>query len=240
MPIDIKDGGRFSPFTGDNKLYPPLATETEKSTQDKIFHLISLQTPDPGTPWLYVVDSNYDVSFNGQIYVRFPVKFQGASISSDGSVDKAAVSIANVSREIMYYIEHYNGLRNMRMKIKTVYAKFMDFLYAPNLDGTVTTTTNPEANNTAYIEDEYYIDTYSANEQLVSFQLDPIIDLEIKLPRRRYMQDSCYFVYKDPDTCRYSGGLTTCAKNLDDCTNHGNEENFGGFPGISANRRLFL
>ena len=203
--------------------------------------------------YLYIADSNYDLKFGGVTYSRFPLKFTPPSISSDNSIDTASIVVANVSREIMYYVERFNGLKNMRVKVKTVYAKFLDEVYSISADGTTTAVSNlPAAGGTAdsqaYIEDEFFVDSYTSNEQAVSFNLLPIVDFEIKLPRRRYMQDSCYAVYKEATTCKYAAGNPTwatygsvvCPKNLDACKKRQNEENFMGFPGISASRRIFL
>jgi len=283
--------------------------ETEKAAQSQLFHLISIQIPGDELPF-HIADSNHPLTYKGITYDRFPVKFTGASISSDGSVDKATLVVANVSREIMYYVEAFQGLRNMRVKIKAVYARFLDETYVFNADGTVTVAPNPEVNVDAYVEDEYIIDNYTANEQTVTFQLDPIIDLDIRLPRRRFMVDSCYWNYEDPTTCKYpvnhrigvatvtagstsfmvptgtwvptpgskfkfyndvtgsvftvqsydestrSGVLAAastitvvstdvilvgvCPKTFKACKERQNHKNFGGFPGISANRRIFL
>lgn len=289
---------RQSAFTNDFNLAPLFSEETNKPTQNKLFHLITLVLPDP-EPNFCIVDSNYDVKFSDYTtglpitYASFPVKFSGAELNSDGSISKASITVANVSREIMHYVEFFNGLRNCRVYIKTVYENALDEIYTPQPDGSVIIEPNTAANNTAFIEDEYLIDTYTATEQAVVFQLDPIIDLEIRLPRRRYMTDSCYFLYKDPLTCGYgfdedyylteypdvaaavaagtiesglyhyrafgvseersfkikADALPTCDKTLAACREHkkiingkevGNERNFGGFPGVSASRRLFI
>lgn len=231
-----------SPFTDDFKLAPLFAQETEKPTQNRLFHLIRLQLPDPEPP-LDIADSNFDVKFDGITYLKFPCKYSPADQNSDGSISKASIVVANVARDLMYYIEKYNGLRNCRISIKTVYENALDEKYFPQPDGSVIVEPN-EGNNTAYIEDEYNIDTYSANEQTIAFQLDPIIDLEIRIPRRRYMVDGCYWKYKDAKTCKYpvNGALagTTCGKTLAECRLRNNAENFGGFPGISGSRRIFL
>lgn len=268
----------------DFNLAPLFAEETAKPSQSKLFHLVTLNPPDPELP-LNLVDSNYDVKFDNQTYTRFPLKWNPAEMNSDGSISKSSITIANVSREIMYYVEKYKGLRTCRVFVKTVYENVLDEIYYPQSDGTVFTADNPKKNNTAYIEDEFYIDNYTANEQTVTFQLEPIIDLEIRLPRRRYMQDSCYWIYRDVMTCghafdedyylatypdvaasvaskaipsglihyRLSGAkegrsyrvlpdseFTSCGKTLADCRARNNQRNFGGFPGISSSRRIYL
>lgn len=232
---------RQSPFTTDYKLDALFAEETTKATQNRLFYLVTLVLPDPELPFR-IVDSNYNVTFGGILYARFPVKFMPAEMNSDGSISKASINIANVSREIMYYVEQFNGLRNCRVLIKSVYANALDFTYTPNADGTVTQVTNTSANSSAYIEDEYYVDTYTATEQIVSFQLDPIIDLEIRLPRRRFLLDSCYWAYGDADTCKVNRTTypALCNKTFAECKARNNEANFGGFPGISGARKLYI
>jgi lambda family phage minor tail protein L len=238
-----------SPFTNDKVLAPLFAEETAKAEQAQLFHLITVILPSPEEP-LRIVDSNYDIRFAGLTYSRFPVKFAGASVSTDGTIDKASIAVANVHPMMMGYVEAYNGLRNCRLLVKTVYANVLDDTYVLGTDGTVfpnvalgEVNPNPTACSSAYLEDEFLIDNYTANEMVVNFQLDPIIDLEIRVPRRRFMLDSCYWDYKDPHTCKYAGSTyaaISCNKNLADCQARGNAVNFGGFPGISGSRRVLL
>lgn len=232
---------RLSPYTADFALAAVLADETRKATQAQLLHLVTLILPAPEPP-LHLVDSNFNVIYDGIEYVRFPLQWNPADMNSDGSVSKSSITIANVARELMYYVEQYNGLKMCRVLIKTVYENVLDEVYTPQADGTILSTPNPKKNNTAYIEDEFYIDTYSATEQTIVFQLEPIIDLEIRLPRRRFMQDSCYWVYGDSTTCRANTTTypTPCGKTLSDCKARNNEANFGGFPGISGTRRILL
>lgn len=339
---------RLSPFTTNGVLSPLLAAETAKSSQARLLNLITLYIPLPnnaGVEEFNIVDSNYPVTYSHRtasgtyttMYSAFPVKFNGTTINSDGSIDKASIVIANVSREIMFYVENNKGLQGCRVAIKTLFENVLDYIYTPNDDGTVSSATNPNANSTAYMEEEYQIDTYQASDQVVNFTLDPIIDLEIRLPRRRFMVDTCYWTYKDPHTCKftnlapvgmgmllaglntfkaaaYAGGLwqpqagtkfvftndsaqtvftvlttyvaggglsgnrnpdgsktvakavaasemtvspmptstyigpvrlffdagSVCEKTLAACRTRGNEANFGGFPGISGTRKVFL
>lgn len=192
---------------------------------------------------LNIADSNYDVMYDGMTYLRFPVQLSELTISTDGSIDKPTISVGNVTREIMYYVEQYDGLVNRKVTVKKVFKRFLDKLYTPNIDGTVTEEDNPEKSTTSHIREEFLIDSYVADEKVVRFALEPIIDLDIKLPRRRYLDsNSCSFRYKDPETCKYSGPLPTCYKNLSECKAHGNTINFGGFAGLDSTnqRRVWL
>lgn len=219
---------------------------------DVLDNIITINSPLPSpivdakiefTLILNVADSNYDVEYGGVTYIRFPIAISETTISSDGTIDRASLSVANVTREIMYYVETYDGLVNRKVVVRTVFARFLDKLYTPQIDGTVTETDNPEKDPNAHIKEEFLIDTYNANEKVVVFTLDPVVDLEIKIPRRRYMDsNSCTFRYKDPETCKYSGSLPTCYKNLEACKAHGNSINFGGFAGLDSTnqRRIWL
>lgn len=203
--------------------------------------------------FLPMVESNYPVTFDGINYVEFPVQFSDISVNSDSTLDKASMSVANVSREIMYYVEKYDGLRNRTVTVKTVFQRFLDNLYSVDLQGEVTVTPNPEADPTAFAEDAFVIDSYTATESSVEFQLDPAIHLDVKLPHRRYTSDSCYWRYRDADTCGFdleafltaqggieAGPYLTCNKSYTACQERENIERFGGFPGISGSRRVFL
>lgn len=225
------------------------AQETDKEAQGQIFHLIQLGqvTDEAGNtfPGMSLVDANYDVTYGGVLYQKFPLKFSGVSVSTDGTIDKASITVANVARTLMREIEQYDGLAGCTVSVITVYDKFLDFTYSFDADGQLTVTTNSvidggTADANAHIRDEYRIDSYVANEQTISFQLNAVVDFEIKIPRRRFTPFSCYWRFKGTE-CGYAGGLTTCDKSLENCTVRGRSSRYGGFPGVpSTVRRLFL
>lgn len=205
---------------------------------------------------LLVADSNYAVTYDGLVYVQFPIQFSDISVNSDGTIDTAGLSVANVTREIMYYVEMYDGLRNREVTVKTVFAKFLDNTYNTTLQGQVTVAPNVHADPTAHVLDSYRVDSYTATETVVDFQLIPSINLSVKLPHRRYTSDSCYWRYGEAGTCEvditalieklaFEGHpnldeLLVCNKSYAACVERENIERFGGFPGISGARRVTL
>lgn len=222
-------------------LYLAEANAPEQSEQ---IHLVTLLVPNE--PPLQLATSNYDVQFGGDIYLAFPLSFKSFEQHSDGTISKAEVTIANISREIMYYVEAYNGLRGTRLVVKTVFARFLDYVYSVDAAGVVTQAENPEADPTAYVEEEFVIDSYTANEQTVVFQLNPVIDFDVPLPRRRFTTNSCYWrLYRGPD-CDPDGAIDgtafpSCDKTFKDCKERGNQARFGGFPGVPRYaRRIYL
>lgn len=194
MPLELTD------YANNIQLQPLYAEETEKAAQDRLYTLVHLSDPTK-TINLYLVDNNSSVTYATKEYLPFPLKFNGVNTTTDGSIDKTSITIGNVNRQIMYYVEHNNGLSKWRVVIKFVYEKFLDYL--PELDAEGEPVINELADDLAYVEEEFFIDTYSANEQYVQFSLEPIIDLSIQLPRRRFMTDSCFWRFRDPDTCKF-------------------------------------
>lgn len=212
--------------------HPLFQRKTTESSQGTIFHLITVEIPD--NPPLNIVDSNCDITFGGQIYSKFPVSYSGTSMSSDGSIDKATVTVANPGRIFQYFVNDFRALRGTRITIKTTYESFVDFIYTFGSDGSVSTQVNPGADSTAYLEDAFVVDSYTSNETAIVFNLDPVVDFNIRLPRIGFNSNVCRFRYKDPKTCMYSGPLTTCKKTLDDCKLHFYEKADAGLTTIAA------
>lgn len=218
---------------------PQLFVEDSFAAQtSQIFRLVTIDGIDP--PLNRLVDSNYTVNFGADSYLRFPLAFSGATVNSDGTVDKPTITVANVNREMMELVEHSNGLRGFKVNVKTVSARFCNEIVTQAADGTWIYTDNPEKDASAFTEDDYFIDSYSANEEVVSFQLEALIDLAAQLPRRRFTTNSCYWKYRDPETCGYLGLESTCGKTFEDCVARGNQRYFGGFPGVSGSRRVYI
>ena len=222
-----------------NPSLPNLFIEDSFAEQtSQIFRLITIEGIDP--PLNKLVDSNYNVNFGDDSYLRFPLSFSGATVNSDGTVDKPTITVANVSREMMDLVESSNGLRGFKVNVKTASARFINDIVTQAEDGTWIYTDNPERDSSAFVEDDYLIDSYSANEEIVSFQLESLIDLSAQLPRRRFTTNSCYWKYKDSETCGYTGVETTCGKTFEDCVTRNNQRYFGGFPGVSGSRSVYL
>lgn len=210
---------------------------------------VTLQSPvDAVVTWgrvmrtFNMVDANHDIWFGGNYYFKFPVKVSDLQVLSDGTVVNSKLTVANVSREIMYYVESEDGLRGRTVRVTTVFEAHLDNTYTWHPDGSLEVLPNIEPHNPAedFTQERFVIDGYTATELAVEFTLLPAVDLTIVLPRRKYTKGCCYWTYKDPETCGYVGPLVSCEKTLEDCQAHGNARRFGGFPGISNVRRFHL
>lgn len=202
---------------------------------------------------LAVCDSNFPLTFDGVVYSQFPISLSDLSSFSDGSIDTATLTVANVSREMMYYVESLDGLRGRTVYIKSVFERFLDFKYTVSPDGTLTITDNPEADPDSCVDDFFRIDSYTANESTVVFQLEPSANLSVKIPIRKFTSDCCTWKYRDPTTCCFDidaflaenitfsrEDIIVCRKQLSDCELRKNTARFGAFPGISGQRRVYL
>jgi lambda family phage minor tail protein L len=198
------------------------------------------ETPIHGL--LNIVDANHDVVFAGIRYMRFPVRFSELQVNSDGSITNSKLSVANVSREIMYYVESENGLRGRQVQMLTVHEVHLDEIYEWDEVGDLIVYPNGAPRNPAedFVQEFFTIDGYVATELTVDFNLLPLVDLTVNLPRRKFTKRSCFWRYKDPEECGYTGDLPTCSKTLEDCKAHDNALRFGGFPGITDTRRVQL
>lgn len=206
------------------ELTPLFREEAAKNEQGQLFHLISfIDIPTLPTPTdINIVDNNDDVAFGGVLYQKFPVTFNGVAVTGSGEINKASIVLANPSRIFQAYLQQFQGLRGIQVEVKTVFEKFLD------------TGSSPDAYSC--LSDYFVVDSYTATDQVIQLQLDPICDFNIKIPRRRY-SSICYWRFKDADTCMYAGADLNCTKDLIACRAKGNEARYGGFPGVPSQAR---
>ena len=160
-----------------------------------------------------------DVTYNGTVYTRFPIRHEFVAENNQGQIDQVKITLANVSRLIEFYLEQYD-FRGKKVIIRTVWA---DQLLDPD----------------AYIDDVFYIDNYTADQSNVEFTLTGKFDvLGIDLPARRYARNYCVWKFKSAE-CGYAGAELTCDKTQQRCKQLENYQRFGGFPSVPT-RRIYI
>ena len=192
--------------------------KTEKnSAANKPIRLYTLENYDGAGHHLNFAEYDADVTFNGITYTKFPISIDSISENNKSAVDTVNLTVANISRLIQSYLENYD-LRGKKVSIKTVWA-------------------NQLTDSNAYIEDIFYIDSYSADQDNASFILTSKFDLlDVELPLRRYSRNYCHWKFKGIE-CAYLGTETACNKTKQDCKNNKhNFVRFGGFPSIQSHR----
>lgn len=186
-------------------------TEKDKQENQPIY-LYTVVDYDGSSTDLNYASNPTDVTFDGITYGKFPITHENIKENKQGEIDKIRVTLANVSRLIQGYLELYD-FRSKKVKIKTVWANHLD---------------DPDA----YIEDIFYIDSYTADQNNVVFNLSSKFDITgLTLPSRKFSRNYCRWKFKSTE-CGYSGGETECNKTLSRCKQLSNSKRFGGFPSV--------
>jgi len=136
---------------------------------------------------LFLAETDYDVYFYrtdadgadyAQIYQGFSIGHDGLDEVADGEITGPTITVGNVSREIMYYVENNDGLRGQKVTIRQA---MFDSL----------------SDKDAYIQDVFYVDSVDWNTMAVSFTLVSRLEsLNVQLPGRTYARDYCPWTYK--------------------------------------------
>jgi len=135
------------------------------------------------TSEIFLAEYSEDVEYfkdvnTPQTYLKFPIRLEEISENSEGQIDSVTIIISNVSREIQAFLELYDGLRGNKVTIRQVFADYLD---------------DPQA----YIEDIFYIDTATSNQDTVQFTLSSKLDiLNVVVPSRKFYRNHCSWQYK--------------------------------------------
>jgi lambda family phage minor tail protein L len=169
-----------------------------------------------------LVYANYDTNivFDGVTYIRFPIAHSNIAENATGQIDSISLTISNVNRIWQAYFELYD----LRGKKVTITKVFSDQL----------------ADTACKMEETYYIDSYSADEETITLNLTSKFDiLDVVLPCRYYNRNHCFWTFGSTECGHTISGGETCNKTLTQCKNtYANQARFGGFPSIPA-RRIF-
>lgn len=208
-------------------------------------YLYRIQTSDNVADDVYIAQYNANVAYfkdtsTAQTYTAKPIRREGIAYNSDGEIDGLTIEIGNANREfgaVMELASYPNeGLRGFKVTVRRVDASLL-------------------ADNTAYIEDIYYIDSSSfVGADRVSLSLKSKLDvLAVEIPGRRYCRSSCPWSYKGLGCWKDDGAGTpeapadfeetsddTCGKTLTECERHVNRDRFGGFWSIPDLGRFYI
>ncbi len=191
--------------------------EKAKRENTPIF-LYTLEKYD-GANDLCLAGFDEDVIYNGITYSRFPITHEFVGENNQGQIDQVKVRLANVSRLIQLYLEQFD-FRGKKVTIRMIW---LDQLSDPD----------------AFMDDIFYIDSYTADQNNVEFTLTGKFDvLGVDLPARRYSRNYCSWKFKSAE-CGYQGAELTCNKTKQRCKQLNNYQRFGAFPSVPA-RRIYV
>lgn len=190
---------------------PTFVQELNKSTNQPIF-LYTLFAYDGSTD-LNLAADKANVTFDGVEYTAFPISHDAVSENSQGEINAVKLIVSNISRLLQGYLETYD-LRDKKVRIRLVWRNRLAY----PLDK---------------IDFEFYIDSYSANQDNVVFMLLPRISaLGLKIPARIYSRNYCQWKNFKGTECGYAGAETECNRTKQRCKELDNYKRFGGFPSI--------
>ncbi|WP_151708799.1 phage minor tail protein L [Acinetobacter brisouii] len=187
---------------------------------------------------------NQPIIWQGEAYQPIPIETSGFDLTSQGTLPRPTVRIANVGGVMSALAINMDDLTGAKFTRKRTFARYLDAINFPN-------GLNPEANPDQYFPDQlWYVDRKKLeNKHQVEWELASPFDLDgIKLPLRQIVKNTCSWKYRSSE-CGYTGGYfdsndaatadinqDTCPKRFASCKVRHNSINvvelpFGGFPG---------
>lgn len=168
--------------------------------------VLELNTTQHGTNDVYRfhagsnLNSNGEVVWAGDTYLRFPVEAEGFEYSGNGQLPRPKIRVSNIFGTITALILSLpDGLEGAKMtRIRTL-AKYLDAANFPS--------GNPTADSTAEFPREiFYVDRKSAETRdFVEYELAAVFDLAgIRAPKRQCIANICQWQYKSTE-CGYAG-----------------------------------
>lgn len=149
------------------------------------------------------LNSNGDVVWAGNAYLRWPVEADGFAYEAKGSLPRPRIRVSNILGTITAILLSLpNGLEGAKVtRIRTL-ARYLD---AVNFPGNVNPYGTPDP--TAELPQEiFYIDRKAAESRdLVEYELAAAFDLgNVRAPKRQCVANICQFEYRSAE-CGYTG-----------------------------------
>lgn len=183
------------------------------------------------------------VVWQGQVYQPWPIEASGFDVTTQGSLPRPKITVANVEGLFSGEVSANDDLLGCMIIRKRTFARFLDAVNFKN-------GTNPDADPSQHADDDrWFIDQKtSENRYTLEFELASVFDLMgVQLPYRQVLKSACSWRYRGPE-CSYTGPSfdrfdnptnnpleDSCAKRLNSCrVRYGNNPMpFGGFPGAT-------
>lgn len=188
------------------------------------------------TPWISLLtitindnpfricDDNEEVTFQGNTYTPFPFQISTIKQTTDGKIPSLSISVSNVKKVLLPYIEAADGLINSKVELIVVNTGHLTEDYAE-------------------LTMEFTIMGADVSDEWVNFTLGAPSPMRQRFPRDRYIAYSCPWTFNSPTVrtsgtnagveCAYQGTDTSCKKTYADCQSKENEGRFGGYFGLS-------
>lgn len=159
-----------------------------------------------------IVKNSENIVHNGNTYTA--ANF-GLDVKVEANQEpEVTLSAQDQTRTLAQYVEAYDGLVDNKVRMIVI---------------------NSATPEDIEIQEEFLISGSSINNYIVELNLGVETTLSKRFPESRQFKDRCAWRYKGA-RCKYAGAMETCdytREGPNGCKAHGNEINFGGFPGIN-------
>ena len=195
------------------------------------------------------LNSNGEVIWNGQNYLRFPVEAEGFEYSGNGQLPRPRIKCSNILGTITALLLSLpDGLEGAKLtRIRTL-ARYID---GANFPGGTNPYGTPDP-TAEFPREIYYVDRKTVETRdVVEFELAAAFDLAgVRAPKRQCIASICQWIYRSTE-CSYTAstyfdendspvptaGADVCGKRLSSCQRRFGttaELPFGSFPGVGT------
>jgi len=217
-----------------------LIVEKNKLEGSEPVRLLCIEYGDTAASKLYWAAYNKNLEYfqpntaTAQTYTAAPIEMGNMKYSKVSQQPTLDVTISNIDRTMVAYLEQNDGLRGRPF---TVIRTYIDVL----------------ANASACLVETYYVDGAQSTLNSAKFSLVPKTTLYgIKVPKRTFLRDQCQWTWQSEEcTGSAAGGvptnstlasasITSCMKTLASCDVYNNTSRYGGWPGIPKSRVIMV
>lgn len=161
----------------------------------------------------YLAANNEDVTFQGQVYTRFPLQVELPKSTNTGEIGTVSLTVANATRTLQPHLEQFSGGVGKPVT--------MIIVHADNL-----------ASDYAELTWEFTITGVKSTAEWITFTLGGPNPMRRRFPPEKYLAGYCRYAHFKGSECGYAGPATSCGRSLDNCRTLSNSHRFGGFPGL--------
>ena len=161
--------------------------------------------------------NNEQITWNSEIWYPAIFTLSGMTETKDGEVPSIPLTIIDLNRILIPYLEKYNGGIGATVIIRVVHSKFLS-------------SPTPELEELTEI-----IDCSIDDSATISFKLGAESLIDRICPPGRFLKNQCRFVFRGASgRCGYAGSETECNRTFARCKELSNSTRYGGFPGVGT------
>lgn len=139
------------------------------------------------------------VVWQGNTYVALPIEADGFDISSQGTLPRPKMKVANVQGMFSAAAKENDDLVGCKITRKRTFVRFLDAVNFPS--------GNVDSDPEQYLADDIYFveQKISETRYVIEWELSSAFDLfGVQLPRRQVIQSTCMWKYRSAN-CGYLG-----------------------------------